>query len=173
MSRYLVAYYSWTGNTAKVAKRIAETLAADIEEIHEFKPRVGAFAFPAALVDSLLKKSAPIWEPTKSMANYDVVILGCPVWASNMATPMRSFIMQEYSAIKQVGLFCILGGSGGKTHLTRMAELCRCNSLAELIVDRSALLSNVWRDQAANFVRQIQTRQVQTTDAASSRVAAA
>jgi flavodoxin len=157
MPRYLVVYYSWTGNTEKVAKLIAEKLSADIERINEVEPRGGAFAFPAALVASVLKRSAPILPPTKSAADYDVVILGCPVWASNMATPMRTYIMRESTAIKQIGLFCTLGGSGGKVALARMAALSGRTSMADLIVNRSTLASGAWRGLTEDFTRQVQT----------------
>jgi len=155
MPRYLVAYYSWTGKTAKVAKLIAGTLSADLEEIHDVKPRGGLFAFPAAVVASLLQRSSPISQGTKNVADYDIVILGSPVWGSNMATPMRSYILRENPGIKQVGFFCTLGGSGGKSALARMAALCGRNSLADLIVNRPAMISDAWRGLTEDFARQI------------------
>jgi flavodoxin len=173
MPKYLVAYYSWTGNTEKVANLIAETLSADIERINDVKPRGGPLAFPAAVVASLLKRATPISQPTKTVADYDVVILGCPVWASNMATPMRTYIMRENPRIKQVGLFCTLGGSGGKSALARMAALCGRTSLADLIVEQPALASGTWRELTENFARQIQTQKVQKADVPSRGLAAA
>lgn len=162
MPKYLVAYYSWTGNTAKVAKLLAETLSADIEEIREVKPRSGPFALAATAIASVLKMSPPILKPTKSVADYDVVILGCPVWASNMATPMRTYIMRENPKIKQVAFFCTLGGSGGKAALGRMAALCGRTSLADLIVEQSALASGNWRGLTENFARQVQNIEAQS-----------
>jgi len=156
MPRFLVAYYSWTGNTAKVARLIAETLSADVEEIHEATPRGGLLAFPAAVVASVLKKSSPIMPATKNVADYDVVLLGCPVWASNMATPMRTYIMRENPGIRHMAFFCTLGGSGGKAALARMAALCGRTSLADLIVEQPALASGIWRELTENFARQIQ-----------------
>jgi flavodoxin len=173
MTRYLVAYYSWTGNTEKVANLIAETLAADIERIRDVEPRGGPFAFPSAVVASLLKSSPPISQPTKNVADYDVVILGCPVWASNMATPMRTYIMRENPGIKQVALFCTLGGRGGKAALARMAALCGRAPLADLIVNGIATYSGNWRGLTESFARQVQTQQVQKSDAASHAPAAA
>ena len=156
MPKYLVAYYSWTGNTAKVAKLIAATLGADIEKIRDVVPRTGFFAFAAALVASVLKKSPPIQQSTKNVADYEVVILGCPVWGSNMATPMRTYLMRERQSIKQVALFCTLGGSGGKAALARMAALCDHTPLADLALNQPAIASDAWRRAAEDFARQIQ-----------------
>jgi hypothetical protein len=119
----------------------------------------------AALVASVLKKSPPILQPTKNIADYDVVILGCPVWASNMATPMRTYLMRENPRIKQVALFRTMGGSGGKAALARMAALCGRPSLADLIVEQPALASDTWLGLAENFTRQIQTQPAQKGDA--------
>jgi flavodoxin len=160
VTKYLVAYYSWTGHTAKVANVIAEMLSADIEQIHDVKPRSGPFAFAAAAFSSVLHRSSPILKSIKNAADYGVVLLGCPVWASNMATPMRTYIMQEKSAIKQIGLFCTLGGSGGKGVLAQMATLCGRPSLADLLVDQRALASDRWRGLTENFARQVQKREV-------------
>jgi flavodoxin len=168
MPKYLVVYYSWTGNTAKVAKLIAATLGADIEEIRDAKPRRGFFAFTAALVASVLKKSSPIQQPTKNVADYDVVILGCPVWGANMAAPMRTYVMRESPRLKQIALFCTLGGSGGKAALARMAALCEHTSLADLALNQPAIASDAWRGAAEDFARQVQAQQIQETDTAAS-----
>ena len=166
MTRYLVAYYSWTGNTAKVAHAIAEALSADIEEIHDLRPRVGSFAFAATALASVFQRSAPIVAPTKNVADYDVVILGCPVWASNMATPMRSYIMREKSGIKQVALFCTLGGSGGKIALAKMTTVCGHTPLADLMLEQPALASGAWRALTETFARQVGKNAVTSPNAA-------
>jgi len=173
MPRYLVASYSWTGNTAKVAKLIAETLSADFEDIREVEPRGGLFGFPTAIIASLLKRSPSIVKSTKNVADYDVVILGCPVWASNMAAPMRSYIMRENRGIKQVAMFCTLGGSGGKATLENMAALCGHPSLANLMVDRTVIASGAWRGLTESFAREIQAMDLKTIGSPPRNAAAA
>lgn len=165
MTKYLVAYYSWTGNTAKLANVIAQTLSADIWQIQETKPLSGPFAFAKAVVASLLKQSSPILLPTKNVADYDVVILGSPVWASNMASPMRTYIMQERQKIKQVAFFCTLGGNGGKETISQMADLSGKPPLADLIVDGAAFHRGDWAAMSTNFAKQIETRQTNALDA--------
>lgn len=166
MPRCLVAYYSWTGNTEKVAQAIAEALSADIEQIHDLRPRGGPFAVAAAAIGSVLQRATPIVAPTKSVADYDVVILGCPVWASNMATPMRSYIMREKSGIKQVALFCTLGGSGGKIALAKMTTLCGHTPLADLMLEQPALASGAWRALTETFAREVGKNAVTSPNAA-------
>jgi flavodoxin len=171
MPRYLVAYYSWTGTTEKVANLIAKLLSADVERIMEVNPRRGRLAFPAAVFASLLKTSPPIEPANTVVSEYDVVLLGCPVWASSMATPMRTFIMRENPNIKQVGLFCTLGGSGGNATLAQLAASCGQASAADLVLDRQALVSGAWRGLTETFAREVQAGQAENRTA-SSRVRA-
>lgn len=172
MPKYLVAYYSWTGNTAKIANVLAELLSADIEEIHDISPRSGTLAFASAVFASVLQRSPPILPLTKSVADYDVVILGCPVWASNIATPMRTYIKQQKPGIKQVALFCTLGGSGGKAALSKMATLCGRTSLADLIVEQPALAARTWRGSTEDFARQLLKNDVVSNGAAVAKASA-
>lgn len=160
MTKYLVVYFSWTGNTAKVANLLAKTLSADIEEIHDVKPRGGLFAFISAAFASVFRMAAPIKAATNTVADYDVVILGCPVWAQNIATPMRSYIRRERSQIKQVALFCTLGGAGGAKAITRLTRLCERTALAHLAIEEPTLASGTWRDLTTSFAARITASQV-------------
>jgi flavodoxin len=161
MAKYLVAYYSWTGNTAKVAKAIAEKLGADIEEIRDAKPRKGMFAFIRSAFEASQQRQTVIAPRVKNPADYDVVVLGSPVWAQNMASPMRAYITREQANVRQAAFFCTLGGAGGKTALAKMAALCRRASIADLQVDDPALKSGAWRGAVDDFARRIQDKAVQ------------
>lgn len=48
MSKTLVAYYSWSGNTEKIAQAIAEALCEGLEEVRETRARRGALAYVRA-----------------------------------------------------------------------------------------------------------------------------
>jgi hypothetical protein len=86
---------------------------------------------------------------------------------------MRTYIMRETPGMKQVALFCTLGGSGGKAALSRMAALCGRTSLADLIVEQPALASGAWRSSTEGFASQVQTRQIAQSEVAAPGAAAA
>jgi len=155
MTRLLVVYYSWTGSTAKVAEAIAGELSADVEEIREVRRRAGPFAFIRAALQSMRETPAAIMPSVRDVADYDVVILGCPVWAQNMASPMRSYILREGSKFRQVAFFCTLGGAGGDAALAKMAALTGRPPVARLLVTAAPLKSGGWRDLVKAFARQI------------------
>ena len=86
MSKKLVAYFSATGRTAKVAKLLAEALGADI---HEIQPKI---PYTKADLNWLNKKSRSsvemnnktfrpeMAENNVQIAEYDVIFLGFPIW---------------------------------------------------------------------------------------------
>ncbi|MFA6215110.1 MAG: flavodoxin domain-containing protein [Patescibacteria group bacterium] len=88
----LVIYYSLTGNTRFIAEQIAQKSGADILEL---KPERGQGS-----------KSRPKPLPlTKDLADYDLIILGTPVWGFNFAPAIRTFLNQAKLENKKLALF--------------------------------------------------------------------
>lgn len=80
--KVLVVYYSQTGNTKLVAEAIAESLNADIEEISDEKDRAGVFGFLRSGYEAIFKKLTETQQPIKHKPEeYDLTIIGSPVWA--------------------------------------------------------------------------------------------
>ena len=122
MSKKLVAYFSATGRTAKVAKLLAEVLGADIYEI---QPKV---PYTKADLNWLNKKSRSsvemnnktfrpeIAESNVQIAEYDVIFLGFPIWWYVAPTIINTFLESSDFSGKKIILFATSGGSKfGKT----------------------------------------------------------
>ena len=122
MSKKLVAYFSATGRTAKVAKLLAEVLGADIFEI---QPKV---PYTKADLNWLNKKSRSsvemnnktfrpeIAESNVQIAEYDVIFLGFPIWWYVAPTIINTFLESSDFSGKKIILFATSGGSKfGKT----------------------------------------------------------
>jgi len=109
--KILVVYFSRTGNTERVAKDIAGALSADIEKIYDKDRRTGCLGLFSAGMDGMGEVSAEI-EPVKNnAADYDIVIIGSPVWAWNMTPAIRAYIEQNKMKLKDVAFFITSGGS--------------------------------------------------------------
>jgi flavodoxin len=118
----LVAYYSRTGNTEKVAKEIAKELNADVEKIlcPDYN---GMMGFLKAGKEAMKKKKPEI-SFGKNPLNYDLVIIGWPVWAGNMCSPVRSFISNyNLKDVKHLGFFCTKGGENGNNGISEIIEV--------------------------------------------------
>ena len=122
MSKKLVAYFSASGVTAKVADLLADAVGADI---HEIRPKV---PYTKADLNWMNKKSRSsiemndksirpeIAESNVKIENYDVIFLGFPIWWYVAPTIINTFLESGDFSGKKIILFATSGGSKfGKT----------------------------------------------------------
>ena len=122
MSKKLVAYFSASGVTAKVADMLADAVGADI---HEIRPKV---PYAKADLNWMNKKSRSsiemnnksirpeIAESNAKVENYDVIFLGFPIWWYVAPTIINTFLESADFSGKKIILFATSGGSKfGKT----------------------------------------------------------
>ena len=122
MSKKLVAYFSASGKTAKVADMLADAVGADIYEIRPEVP------YSKADLNWMNKKSRSSVEmndkafrPTIADKNakidqYDTIFLGFPIWWYVAPTIINTFLEGYDFSGKKVILFATSGSSGfGKT----------------------------------------------------------
>lgn len=153
--RALVVYYSWTGNTAKVAKAVAAELGADLEEIGEVKPRKGRFAQFRCALDSMFQLRPRICSSDRNLAAYDLIVVGTPVWARKMAGPVRTWFGRSAGKLSVVAAFCTEAGAGGETVIDAMSQAAGRTPVAKLIVRQSQLNDSLLPQLAAEFARNI------------------
>lgn len=130
--KVLVAFYSRTGTTKEVAARIAAELAADQEEIVDQKNRQGVLGFIGGGKDATLKRLAKINDIQKPPEQYDVVVIGTPVWANTMAPAIRTYLTQQKDSLPRLAFFVTTGSSGIDRTFEHMAELSGKPPLATL-----------------------------------------
>lgn len=106
----LILYYSLTGTTAVVAKALATALNATTAEIQCRRYRSGWFRYLLVAYDSVKGRLPQIDVPESSFRDYDLVLLGTPVWTSYASTPLRSFLSTRSDLPDRVALFLTYGG---------------------------------------------------------------
>lgn len=122
MSRKLVAYFSASGVTAKVAEILSEAIGADLYAIEPEVP------YTKADLDWMDKKSRSTIEMNNpasrpaitgkrdNMNDYDTVFVGFPIWWYVAPTIINTFLESYDFSRKTVIPFATSGGSGmGKT----------------------------------------------------------
>ena len=130
----LVIYYSRTGITKKIGQAIASKIQADTEEIIDLKNRKGPWQYLKAGRDAMKRIPAEISVTKNNPDYYDLVVIGTPVWAGNMACAIRTYIGQNKDKIKKLALFCTMGGSGDLHTYTEMESLSGKTAVAKLTV---------------------------------------
>lgn len=108
--KILVLYHSRTGSTEKVAKALKAELGADIMEIKCTRYKGGWFRYLLAGYDSVTGRLPPVEVPDFRATNYDLVLLGSPIWTSYPALPLRAFLAGDRNLPTRVGLFLTFGG---------------------------------------------------------------
>ena len=122
MSKVLVAYFSASGTTAKVAKNLAEAAGADLYEIKPAVPYTRADLNwmdkkSRSSVEMNDKSSRPVLaDKNANITAYDTILLGFPIWWYVAPTIINSFLESYDFSGKKIILFATSGGSGfGKT----------------------------------------------------------
>lgn len=154
VARILVIDYSRSGNTHKVAQAIARASGADLEQIRDARPRRGLWGWIRSAREAMKAIPGDIRPPRRDPANYDLVVLGSPVWASHVSSPMRAYLDRSAGNLPQVALFVTEGGSGGPKALAEMSALAGQQPLATLEL-REKELGDL-RSKLERFVERVQ-----------------
>ena len=154
MSKKLVAFFSASGTTKKVAEMIAEEAKADLFEI---EPKV---PYTKADLDWMDKKSRSsvemsdkkyrpeIMKKKMDMSSYDEILLGFPIWWYVAPTIINTFLESYDLSGKTIIPFATSGGSGiGKTN-ERLAPSCKGAKL----MDGKVFKGNVGHQELAAWV---------------------
>jgi len=156
MAKTLVAFYSRSGNTKKVAESISGILKCDIEEIIDTKNRKGIFGFLSAGNDARrVNRYKKIKEIKINPSLYDLVIIGTPVWAGNISAPIRTYIFENKDNFKKVAFFC--------THLSPevmkifkdMETICQKTPLSLLEVTSREVKKNQYIQKVEKFIENL------------------
>ena len=137
MSRKLVAYFSASGVTAKVAETLAEAIGADIFEIAPETPYTNA---DLNWMDKKSRSSIEMSDPSSrpaiartrdNMGEYDTVFVGFPIWWYVAPTIINTFLESHDMTGKTIIPFATSGGSGmGKTN-EKLQTSCPNNRILE------------------------------------------
>lgn len=137
MRRTLVAYFSASGVTAKVAENLAEAIGADIFGIEPQIPYTKAdLNWKDENSRSSIEMNDPSFRPAlkckkDNMDDYKTVFVGFPIWWYVAPTIINSFLESYDFSGKTVIPFATSGGSGmGKTN-ERLLPSCNGAKLIE------------------------------------------
>lgn len=151
----LVVFYSWTGNTRKIAETIAKALKSDMEEIQDVKARKGVFGFMKSGFESLFKKLPKIKETKYSPEDYDLVIFGSPIWAGTIASPLRTYIAKNKDKIKKTALVIISGGDNPAKSANAVEEITKKKLVSVLGVVEEEIKGNKYEEKVKKFIEEL------------------
>ncbi len=133
----LIAFYSNTGRTQAHMIKLMERLSGErLITIRAVKTHAGPVGFLRSGYEAMRKKTALIETPGTpvDMSDYDLVVLGTPVWAGQMSSPIRTFLQQYGAGIRRCAY--VITHSGPEEYTSVFDELDKLTG-----VKRSATLS--------------------------------
>lgn len=142
MQKILVAYFSASGVTKKVAERLADAAGADLYEIVPENPYTQADVnwknpFARCNKEWFKKLDVPAAGTVENFADYDLVLIGFPIWYGCAPIVVNSFAEKHDFNGKKVALFATsISSKMGKTAEKFKPHL---NGRGELVADRRIL----------------------------------
>ncbi|MBA7471130.1 flavodoxin [archaeon] len=119
----LIVYFSRTGRTRRIAEAIQALTGFDMDEIKEAKGRGGPIGWLKSGMESTRKMLPQIENLQHDQSSYDLVVIGTPIWASNMSSPVRAYVTKHGSEIKKAALFCTGDGDEPEKAFAPITEL--------------------------------------------------
>ncbi len=137
MSKKLVAYFSASGVTAKVATTLSEAIGADLYEI---KPEIPYTKSDLNWLNRKSRSSVEMKDPNSrpaisglldNMNEYDVIFVGFPIWWYVAPTIINTFLESYDLSEKTIVTFATSGSSKmGKT-IEKLKPSCPNSNLIE------------------------------------------
>ena len=153
MSKILVAYFSASGVTKKVAEKLAALVNADI---HEIKPKVPYTKADLNWMDKKSRSNVEMNDKTfrpeivkedLNLSSYDTILLGFPIWWYVAPTIINTFLESYNFSGKRIILFATSGGSGFGNTVQELKS-----SAANADIMEGKILNRASNDQLKDFV---------------------
>ena len=129
-----MVYYTRTGNARFVAETIAAEIGSDLEEVIDMKKRSGVLGYLGGGRDARQGKETPIAPSKKSPADYELVIVGTPIWAARPTPAVSTYLKKNDLSGKKVAVFFTQGGKKPKGIEQTKALIPHSECIGELTV---------------------------------------
>lgn len=155
--KILVLYYSRTGTTRNLATAIAKRLGADLGEITcpRFQGK-GKLTFIMAGLFSIMGWLPKIQLPHEVGSEYDLVLIGSPVWTGYPALPVRTLMRDHHDLYDKIGLF-LVGGNPARPQqaLDMMEQTLSGTIVARLTCGRDEIKNSSFKSKLDTYISRI------------------
>ena len=146
-AKTLVVYYSYTGNCREIVTTLTSQIQADVLEIQPaekgLKYEANNYALGTQLLNAIKANpndagSYPAIDPvTTSLNDYETIIIVTPLWWSQMAANMQTYLFNYGSQLagKNIGLIVSSASSG----ISGVVDDCK-----RLVPDGKYFSENLW-----------------------------
>ena len=146
----LIVFFSCGGNTRAVAGQIHDLIGGDMVEVETVVPYPDTYEEVTKIAPVELANDFRPELKTKvdNMEEYDILIVGTPIWGSHLAPAMKSFLASYDLSGKTIAPFCTHGGSGTAQSVNDIRSVCPDNVT---VLESLAIYGN-WAASSRNDV---------------------
>jgi len=151
----LVVFYSRSGNTRRLAEAIASAMEAPMEELRDQRSRAGAIGWLRAGLDAI-RGAATVIAPTREdVTEYDLIIIGTPIWAGKMTPAARTYLLQERERLEKVAFFASCDSGNADAAFAEMRDLIEREPYATVAVSSAEVKDSGYTQQVGMFVHEL------------------
>ena len=149
--KILVIFYSRSGTTRRIAMALSATLGGSVEEIVEGRGRDGFLGYCRSIIEARRKQSPNIMPAKNDPSSFDLVVIGTPVWAWSVSSPVRAYLTANKGRLPAVAFFCTLGGKGSETAFAQMQSIVGKSPRATCAITARDIAAGAEGAQLAGF----------------------
>ena len=158
MSDVLCIYYSRTGHPKKAREEVAAALGAELLDLSDGIDRSGALGAFRSGLDAMRKNCQPLraFQTERALGDYQLVIVGTPVWAGRCSSVVRSFLRQYGKKLRQAA-YLITRGSEDKCEEVygQMDLYTPCGHQAAVSLRSGSVGYAFWQEEFLRQVREL------------------
>ena len=152
-TKVLIIYYTYSGNTGKVAQEIHKIVGGDMVKINPLEPYPSNYN---AVVEQAKQELHTGYKPkirvsVNNIASYDTVFVGSPNWWHTIAPPVITLLSESDMSGKTIIPFITHGGGGLGRSAEDIAALCPHANVLKSLSVYGADVKSVQKWLAANW----------------------
>ncbi|WP_245522857.1 flavodoxin [Thermoanaerobacter italicus] len=132
----LIVYFTWSGNTRKIANLIHKEIGGTTFEIQPKVPYPSSYNEVVAQAKKEIQTEykPPLKTKIDHIESYDIIFVGSPNWWSTIAPPIATFLSEYDLSGKTIAPFCTHGGGGKGQMISDIIKLCPKSTILEEFV---------------------------------------
>ena len=138
-----------------MAAALAEKLGAQIEELKDTVDRSGTGGYFLSGRDAATRRLTKLAPAKFNPADFDLVIVGTPIWAWNLSAPVRTYLTEQKNNFKKVVFFCTMGGSGDERAAQEAEQIIGQKFSAHLALTTREVVKNEFAEKVDKFISDI------------------
>lgn len=153
----LCLYYSRTGSTEKLMGEIAQELGCECLKLEDGVNRAGLMGWLRSGMQAMARNIPPVQKPETRLplGEYDLVILGTPVWAGRCSAPMRSFLRDHGEELGPVAYVITRGSDNRYDEVFDQMDLyVKDPRVKDVSIRPNTVGSTFWRDEFLTGLRE-------------------